>query len=456
MIKFVREDFAFLLLVILWVLATNFLGPVIFALLPLSVFVLRGREQFAEIMFGFLIVLILSDIDPMFVAMRRLKTAKYAYIIALAMIVIIDRRRFVPLAGLFPIFLPFFAYSFLPLVASGSPITGFSKTVSYALLYLVVPNFVLYNFRVQGWEFIRNFIYFVLVVLFSSYLMLYVNPRWVSIAGRYKAYFGNPNALGIFSMLMFMLVYLATSIKKDLFSNTAKWLILASFMYFLIKCGSRTSLTATVMFLLFSRIFAIAPFFGFIAFILFLAIVEYVSSNLATIAYALGLQNYLRVETLEDGSGRYFAWNFAWNQINDGGFFLFGGGFGNDEYIMRQHYPYPRSQGHHGGVHNSYLTMWFNTGIMGILIYFRSFILMFVKASKHTPVAFAVMISVMFSSLYESWLNGSLNPFTIILLFIMTLITEDEILNAGTSAEQRAVDTTVDTDEVTVIGPGAT
>ena len=118
MIKFVREDFAFLLLVILWVLATNFLGPVIFALLPLSVFVLRGREQFAEIMFGFLIVLILSDIDPMFVAMRRLKTAKYAYMIALAMIVIIDRRRFVPLAGLFPIFLPFFAYSFLPLVAS--------------------------------------------------------------------------------------------------------------------------------------------------------------------------------------------------------------------------------------------------------------------------------------------------------------------------------------------------
>ena len=35
----------------------------------------------------------------------------------------------------------------------------------------------------------------------------------------------------------------------------------------------------------------------------------------------------------------------------------------------------------------------------------------------------------------------------------MTLITEEEILNAGTVAEGNAVDAGSDTDEVTVIGP---
>jgi len=31
--------------------------------------------------------------------------------------------------------------------------------------------------------------------------------------------------------------------------------------------------------------------------------------------------------------------------------------------------------------------------------------------------------------LYESWITGSLNPFTIILLCILTVLSEDEIVN---------------------------
>ena len=82
---------------------------------------------------------------------------------------------------------------------------------------------------------------------------------------------------------------------------------------------------------------------------------------------------------------------------------------------MRRNYDYLERMGHQGGVHNSYLSMWFNVGIVGLLIYFRSFVLLFIKAAKLLPISTAVMFSVLFSVMYESWLVGSLNPYTIIL-----------------------------------------
>jgi hypothetical protein len=37
------------------------------------------------------------------------------------------------------------------------------------------------------------------------------------------------------------------------------------------------------------------------------------------------------------------------------------------------------------------------------------------------------MVAVLFSALYESWLTGSLNPYTVILVIILTLISEPEL-----------------------------
>ncbi|HRH37379.1 MAG TPA: O-antigen ligase family protein, partial [Flavobacteriales bacterium] len=154
---------------------------------------------------------------------------------------------------------------------------------------------------------------------------------------------------------------------------------------------------------------------------------ELISSNLEPIILALGLQDYFRLGTLEDGSGRYFAWQFAWEHIQR--FFVFGGGFANDETIMRKWRVFLEKQGHQGGVHNSYLSLWLDTGIVGLLIYLRSFFLVFIKASKLVPMSTAVLFSCLFSFMYESWLVGSLNPYTIVLLMTMTVVTEPEIAN---------------------------
>lgn len=438
MIQHIREELPFYMLILFWVAATVFAGPVIYALLPLSVFAMRSREMWPEMLFGFLMILILSDMNPGLVPMRKIKTAKYAYIIALALIFYQERARFMPQSKLFLLFAPFFAYSFFPLIFSGSPVVGIQKTISYALLYLVVPNYMLYNFRTWKWDFLRNLVYFVCLMLLTSLLLPYIQPWWAYVGGRFRGYFGNPNGLGIFSFLFFMLYSTVVHLKKDLFPRVIKLAIYGIILYFLIKSGSRTSLVATMIFFFFSRFFSISPFIGFMVFLIFLAGVELISSNIATIVAYFGLQKYFRVETLSDGSGRYFAWQFAWEKIQD--FFLFGGGFGNDEYIMRQHYPYLRSQGHHGGVHNSYLTMWFNVGFIGVLIYFRSFFLMFLEANKRVPLAFGVMFAVLFSVLYESWLTGSLNPFTITLLMTMTMLTEPEFSEAAAKGDGPPLD----------------
>lgn len=428
MIDHVREHLNLYLLILLWLVAAVFGGPVIYALLPLSVIFLRSRSRYPDMLFGLLMVLILSDVSPGFLEMRKFKDAKYLMMIAISGVVILDRRIMVPMAGLFKVFAPFFLYALFPIVNGSDPVTGVSKTVSYGLLFLAVPNYVLYSFRQYRWEFIRNLILFIFTILAVSYLIYYVYPVWVSLAGRYRGPFGNPNGLGIFCFLTIMLVTVATEMNKDVLSFREKLIVFGALGLMLVQCGSRTSLMATIMFVGFSRFFRLSPFLGFIGFILFLFAAEMVSSNLPQIVIALGLQEYFRVETLDDGSGRYFAWSFGWQKINEGGFFLFGGGFGNDEWVMRHNYVFLRSMGHHGGVHNSYLTMWFNTGLFGLLIFFRSFFLIFFKANKRVPIAFAVMFATMFSVLYESWLTGSLNPFTILLVAIMTILTEDEIV----------------------------
>lgn len=430
MIDFARSYLQFFLIIIVWVVSTIYLGPLIYLILPATFFMFNAQGKTQEIMMGFLIVLVMSDIDPDIVAMSPIKNAKNIVMVAIAILFLIDRPKFEPLSGIFPIFLPFFVYSIFPLIFSGRVVVASQKTLSYALLFLLVPNWFMLNFRLYKWDFVRNLIYFICFVLLVTPLIGYINHWYTVIGGRYRGVFGNPNGLGIFCFLSFLLVAVSEHLNKDLFSTrTLRWIVYGIILFNLIRCGSRTSVTATLMFLMFSRFFSVSPFIGFIIFLMFVAGLHYLTTNLAAIVTALGVQEYMRVDTLEDGSGRYFAWAFAWEKIQD--YFLLGGGFGNDEYVMRQNYAYLRSMGHHGGVHNSYLTMWFNVGIIGLGIYLRSLFVAFIKASKLTPIAFAVLFSILFSALYESWLNGSLNPFTILVVVIMTMMSEEEVVQWG-------------------------
>jgi O-antigen ligase len=453
MLKMLRDEYQFLALGLIWVLAAVFAGPIVFALLPLSVFFIRSREMWPEMFFGFLLVLVLSDVaKDAFISMNVFKSAKNTYIVVLAVVFFLHREHFAPYARVFDIFLPFFLFSIIPLVFSNTILIGIQKTLSYALLYLIVPNYVLYNFRRSGWQFFRNLIWFMVIILLAG-LITYLYGDWYShVNGRFRGLFGNPNGLGIFCYLTLVLVTVAISINRDLFSFYQKVFIYGVILYFLFASGSRASTTSVLIFMIFHRLVARSPFLGFVLFLAAIGVGEVISSNLPVIVEALGLEKYFRLRTLESGSGRYFAWEFAWTHIQD--YFVVGGGFGNDEFIFRKHRFYLWRMNHQGGVHNSYLSFWLDVGIVGLLIYLRSFLLMFIKASKAVPMSLAVMFSTLFSIMYESWLVGSLNPFTIVLLTTMTMVTEEEIYDWEqlAAADEEASDGSNGEQVVTALG----
>ena len=163
-----------------------------------------------------------------------------------------------------------------------------------------------------------------------------------------------------------------------------------------------------------------SPVLGFIIFILTIFVYQIVSENLIDIIVSLGLGDELRVDTLESGSGRIIAWKFAWQHIQDS--FYFGNGFSYTEYLFRQNYEYLSKLGHQGAAHNAYLTIWLDTGLMGLIAFFIGLIITFYKASKYSKLAIPILYSILFSNYYESWITASLNPFTIQLLFTLTII----------------------------------
>lgn len=426
--EFFARNYQLLLLVVLYVVVGVYARPFLYMLMPLSVFFLKSRHLWADMIFGMLMVLVLSDITPWFFKMQVFKGAKNTYITALSIIFLLERHRFVPFSQVFKIFLPFFVYSVFPLVFSNNLLVGLQKTISYALLYLVVPNYVLYNFRMIGWDFFRNLVKFMAVILLSGYVVLWgFGEFYAYMIGRFRGLFGNPNGMALFCFLLIVLTFTANSINKELLSWKEKLFVYGTAVYFLLLSGSRSSLVSVFIFLIFGRFFSASPVFGFVVLLGVFGLSELVLSNIGPIVTALGLEEYVRLQTLENGSGRYFAWEFAWKHIQD--YFVFGGGFANDERIMRKHRLYLERMGHQGGVHNSYLSFWFNVGIVGLLLFLRSFILVFVKASKMVPMSLGIMFAVMFSVTYESWLVSSLNPFTILLLIIITMVTEEEIVN---------------------------
>ncbi|MGB3526562.1 MAG: O-antigen ligase family protein [Flavobacteriales bacterium] len=438
--QFLRDHYQLVAFILVWILVAANAGLLLYALLPISILLMRRVDRWQDILFGFIICLVLSDMNQDIRAMYVMKTAKYTYILAMAMILFLDQARMQPLARLFSVFLPFFVYALFPILKSSVPVVSIEKTVSYALLYLVVPNYVLFNFRRYGWDFFKNLIWFLVLILLTQQLMPLYAPAWWYDVGRFRGYFGNPNGLAIFVYLVFVLFTVINHLRSDLFSRTAKIFIYALLIYYVITCGARTSLMSTLMFILFIQFFRISTFLGIISFIAFLAIGELLSSNLPYIITSMGLEEYMRVETLQDGSGRYVAWNYAWQQINEQGYFLFGAGFEAEGEVMKAARVYLASLGHQGGVHNSYLAFWFNVGIVGLIIYLRSFALIFIKAGKNTSISLAVMFSVLFSIFYESWLAGSLNPYTILLLVILTIMSEEEIIGSVQQNEHSHAD----------------
>jgi O-antigen ligase len=431
-----KHNIQIFFLLILWVIAGLYTGPGVFLFIPITLILIFANDKFPEILIGFIFILILSD--SLEAPMAFAKSFKNIYILLLFFFLIISLKSQIAVSTTYKYFLPYFIFALIGLLYSPVFFTSFQKLLSYVLLFITVPNYVLRSYQISGIDFFRNLIYFLLTIIVIGVLLRFYNPAITfSHGGRLRGIFGNPNGLGIY-MILFFILFTITRIKfPKLFSRAESVLIYLIMFYVLYKTGSRTALLAVILFFVFNQVFKYSMFFGFILFFATLVSIEFLILYFPRLIIFLGMSESLRVETLDQGSGRVLAWQFAWENIQDS--FFIGRGVGFDEDLMRKNSFLLSKAGHQGGVHNTYLIIWLNTGLLGLISFLRGFFKVFLIGSKYNSFAFPAMFAVMISINFEPWLAASLNPFTILFLIIVTLITED-IFNKDLEKETETED----------------
>lgn len=317
-------------------------------------------------------------------------------------------------------FLPFFVFSFVLIGLSPTPTTSFQKTLSYSLLVFSTPLVLLYFLQTEGPAFLRTFFRITFLLLFTGLLLIVFNPSLVFLSERFRGLLGNPNGLGIFLVVVFLFYQTALVKFPTLFEKKEKYLFTAVFILSLLLCQSRSALLVFLLFFAMVRLFRYSQLLGVISVLVALTAVNYVTFDIVSIIHTLGLEEYFRVDTLEEGSGRVVAWQFAWENIQRN--FFFGQGFAFNEFLYQKYFIYLSNLGHQGNVHNAFLTLWLDTGLIGLLLFLLPLVYLFFKATAYTRIALPVFFCFMISTNFESWLAASLNPFTIVFFMTLTLL----------------------------------
>lgn len=412
-----------MILVIMYVLGV-WGGPLIYPVYPAFIFLFGIRQRYFEMFIVAVWTLMLADYVPVDGApyddLQFAKDLKPLVPLALFFFFIRDRFSFKPYPLVFLYFIPFIIIAIIGLTDSINLQVGIQKSISFILMYLTVPFFVVYLHRKDGERFWKALITFIIGMLTIGIVLRFVAPDIAMKVGRFKGLLGNPNGLGVFLNLTFILWMIVRKFKMADFTKKENAYILFVLLLSVIWTGSRNGMMSMFLFYVMFKLIQINWFFALVVLGAILTFNDQMFDVFIGVISFFGLEEFFRIDSIEEGSGRIVAWQFAWLKIQD--FFFVGGGFGHDEHIMRPNYYWLSRLGHQGGVHNSYLSLWMDTGILGILAYFGAIIAIIGRVMRDNYIPIAVFTSLAFNIYFESWLVASLNPFTIIYLTIITIL----------------------------------
>ena len=420
MIELLREKRQFFVTLLLWWLVAQYVGETAaYLFIPFTILNFWKKEMYEELFVGFFFMLLMSS------KVEFARNFKDIYVLILFAVVAFSKEmRFNTRMLMF--FTPFFFVAFICLFFSDILFQSFQKTLSYLLMLLIIPTYIDHIYTEKGPSFFKTITILVILFLLLGLVMRYISPEEVYLIGRYRGVFlFNPNGLGLFLMLFFLYYSIITDIYPDLFEFKEELFIYGLSILILYMCESRSSIIASLIFLFFKSFYKISPAIGFIIFVVVAALYQVIEENTQPLIIALGLGDYFRIETIDTGSGRYVAWEFAWTNIQEN--FYIGKGIGYTDFLFHKYFNELAVLGHVGNAHNSYLTIWLDTGLIGLLCYMFALVFNFIKSTKISHLAIPVMYAVLFSVYYESWLSASLNPYTIQVFSILAILTSDVI-----------------------------
>lgn len=434
MIDHIKANAQFVFLMIIWTIAGVIIKESALVLVPLTFILLKRKGHYSEMFIGFLFILFLSDNRH-----HELDFAKLVKDISLVLLsgfVMLDRKNFEIKSNLFIPFSAFLVLSLALCVRHPEPLTSFQKILSYSLLLIFIPDYFTRQLHYDGRDFLLQVIWAGVILLCIGFLLIIFKPEWPYLVGRYNGLLGNPNGIGTFCCLLTIIVALARYHYPDILSRNQLLLIIGVIALSVLMSRSRNGMFSILIFLFFMRFYRISYWAGFVIVISSAIIFQLINENLVTIVTNLGLGEFLRVDQLDDGSGRTIAWAFAWQEIQKN--FFFGLGFAYEEYLFAINQEWLNMLNHQGGVHNTYLAIWLNTGITGLALFLYGFFRNFLGKAKGNYLAMPAMFAIMFQITFEPWFQSSLNPFTsLALLAIVLLQTSKPVSNAVTTGEKQ-------------------
>jgi len=421
----IKKNITTYTLFFIWLLSGFFSNTLGYFVISASILLFISKNRFSDLFIGFFFILILSDsrLSQLSFAIN----TKVIYIILLFSTIFIKSNIISPSNSILNAFLPFLIFSLFRIFYSPIILTALQKTVSYSLILLIVPTYINLIFKYEKANIFKKTVFFSIIILFIGIIIRYIFPDVAFLEGRFRGIFGNPNGIGIFCTLLFLLFYLLINLRPNLFSKSEKTITYFAIISSMFLSGSRTALLSILIYFIVKSINKYSSILSIVATIAISITYNFIMDNLLIIIYTLGLEDILRINTLESGSGRLIAWNFAWENIQK--IFFFGKGFAYTEYLFHKNSVALSILGHQGNAHNSYLTIWLNTGIIGFILFFSALFFLFYKGSKNSPLAFPILVPILISINFESWLAASLNPFTIIFIIIITILVTKKFWN---------------------------
>lgn len=419
LLEHIRNYLQLYLFILSWVILGQFTSSVVAGIWAVVSFLLILKSRnLSQIIIAFVAVLILSDSRlPM---MQFASTAKIGFILSLAAYVLVGGVKSQYKNEIFRFFLPFAVFAILATVWASDYFVSIQKSVSYAILLFALPSAFL-KAREENTALLSDIISFITIVLGIGLILFLLIPDSVLLVGRYRGLLGNPNGLGILLTATGPLFFLSLrSAKADQLNKTGRYIFFLVFVLSLVLSGSRTSLFAVLLFIGFYLMRNLPQALTFTMFIAVSVSYDTILTSLPQLSTFLGIQDYLRIETLNEGSGRFVAWNFAINNIES--VFFLGGGYGYTELIFNKFFWELSSIGHQGNAHNSYLTIWLDTGLIGLSLFIIGMIRTSLTAFSKSRYALPIIYSMLFSANFESWLAASLNPFTSLFLILLTIL----------------------------------
>lgn len=333
----------------------------------------------------------------------------------------------------------FVAFAFLSATYSPFPYLTLERSTTVLVLYISVFWIIWkYAYEQSPEKIVYLMLNAIKLIFILSFLMIFVSPRRVFLGGRFQGIFQNPNSLGITCAIFLPLVlwrFLETKKKITLFFF---FLMLLS----LFLSASRNSINASVIalgYFIYMRSMKNKPLILFTSISSVLVLVWVIQTSAKLFFHA-----YYRPETISSFGGRIGIWPIALNLITLKP--ILGYGFGVEDRIFSFKHVAPLGQ-FVSYVHNSYLGIMLQLGIIGLVIFFTPlFILLFKELflKRDTPVPLlrralrASFMAGLLCSILESWIysvgNAQAFPFWIMVMLLVFYRYQDKekLLAEGT------------------------